>query len=363
MNPLLGRTVSDAQKNVDLFTWFCFTPADEPLEVPTPGALVFRPSGDTFRRLVAVELTVAPDETITRATMQMLRRFIDNADQATNAGDLLKSFVYFGSDPGMEKLAEEIMARSFGRSSRPVIMRGDGPQAPGTPSPCYEVVAGQREIATLGNTVFSNRRRSCRPHQASGLVLAPFPPRSVRRTALGLESLLEIGFGVQRPIPFRRAVKYARLGHGRLRRLEIIGMVGGEAKLAARPQRRPHVAHEIGLHQTPVPMPPLRPRIGKHHMRDGNAPRRQQVAHGVAKLQPQDTHVRQLSPRRALLDLAHAPEQPLDRQQVDLRMLLRVGNGKAAIPRAQVKFDGMVVAENPAPVEALAKIGDGEAMR
>jgi hypothetical protein len=163
MNPLLGRTVSDAQKNVDLFTWFCFTPADEPLEVPTPGALVFRPSGDTFRRLVAVELTVAPDETITRATMQMLRRFIDNADQATNAGDLLKSFVYFGSDPGMEKLAEEIMARSFGRSSRPVIMRGDGPQAPGTPSPCYEVVAGQREIATLGNTVFSNRRQPGEP--------------------------------------------------------------------------------------------------------------------------------------------------------------------------------------------------------
>jgi hypothetical protein len=163
MNSLLGSTLSDAKKNVNLFTWFCFTPADEPLEFPTPGALAFRPSGEAFRQLVAVELVLAPDEIITRATMQMSRSFIDNPAQSANAGDLLKSFVFFGNDPGVGKLAEEIMARSLGRSSRPVITRGDGPQASGAPSACYQVVGGQRETATLGNMVLLNRRQPGEP--------------------------------------------------------------------------------------------------------------------------------------------------------------------------------------------------------
>lgn len=164
MGQLLGSTLSHAKQNVNLFTWFSFTPADEPLEGGTPGALAFRPSGGAFRRLVAVEFTLTPNETITRATMHMLRSFVDNPAQAANAGDLLKSFVYFGNDPGVDKLAEEIMARSLGRSSQPVIMRGPGPQAPGTPSACYhQVIAGEREHATLGNTTFSNRRAPGEP--------------------------------------------------------------------------------------------------------------------------------------------------------------------------------------------------------
>ena len=65
----------------------------------------------------------------------------------------------------------------------------------------------------------------------------------------------------------------------------------------------------------------------------------------------------------ALLDLAHAPEQPLDGQQVDLRVLLRVRDGKPTVARAEVELDGIIVPENLPPVEAAADVGDDEAMR
>ena len=43
-------------------------------------------------------------------------------------------------------------------------------------------------------------------------------------------------------------------------------------------------------------------------------------------------------------------------------MLLRVGEREAAVARAEVELDGVVVAEERAPVEALADVGDLEAV-
>ena len=105
--------------------------------------------------MVKLELTLSPDEVITGASLHVLRTFI--ASNSANAGDLVKSFVYHGSDSHVGELANEIMARSLRNSSQPVIVRGDGPSVSGAPSPAYLVYAGERERAEVGNLMLENR--------------------------------------------------------------------------------------------------------------------------------------------------------------------------------------------------------------
>ncbi len=109
-------------------------------------------------------------------------------------------------------------------------------------------------------------------------------------------------------------------------------------------------------------MTPLGPRIGKHDVRDGNAIGREEVADGIAELEPEHAQVVQPGPGRALLDFADASEQTFHRKQVDLRMLLRIGQGKAAVARAEIELDRMVIAEKLPPIETPADIGDPDEM-
>src|ERR1700722_1247864 len=110
-------------------------------------------------------------------------------------------------------------------------------------------------------------------------------------------------------------------------------------------------------------MAALRPRIGKKNVRNRDALRRQQVANCVTKLQTQDAKIIQSGPRRALLDFADAAEQPFHREEIDLRMLPRIGQGKAPIARTEIEFDGMVVAEKLAPIQTLADVGQHDRWR
>ena len=85
--------------------------------------------------------------------------------------------------------------------------------------------------------------------------------------------------------------------------------------------------------------------------------------HRVTELQPQDAKIIQPGPRRALLDFAHAAKKPFHREEIDLRMLLRVGQREAAVARAEIELDGVVVAEKLAPIEALADVGENNGWR
>jgi hypothetical protein len=107
-------------------------------------------------------------------------------------------------------------------------------------------------------------------------------------------------------------------------------------------------------------MTSLRPRIRKENMRDSHAFRRQQVAHGVAEFQTQDAKIILSGPHRALLDFAHATKQPLHREQVDFGMLPRISERKSAVTRAEIELDRMVVAEDLAPIQARADVGEDE---
>ena len=82
-----------------------------------------------------------------------------------------------------------------------------------------------------------------------------------------------------------------------------------------------------------------------------------EILHRVTELQPQDADVGQPGPRRALFDFTDAPKKAFHREEIDLRVLLRVSQGKASVARAKIEFNGMVVAEKLAPVQPSADVG------
>jgi hypothetical protein len=153
MAGLLGIKMPDAQKSLDLFTWFFFTKVEEAPDLP--GAIVFRPKGPAFQRLVKLELILAPDETITAAGLYILRDFMEA--NSANAGDVAKSFVRYGDGPEIAKLSEEIMVRGLQRSRQTVLIRGELPNLSATPSPAYQVIAGKSKQATIGNLTLENQ--------------------------------------------------------------------------------------------------------------------------------------------------------------------------------------------------------------
>ena len=104
-----------------------------------------------------------------------------------------------------------------------------------------------------------------------GAALSLDPSSAIGGAALDIESLLEIGLGISGPIPFRRALQDVRVGHRLLGRLEIIFVISRETKFSAGSQRGSEIADKIGLHEPTRPMASLRPRIGKHDVRDRNA--------------------------------------------------------------------------------------------
>jgi hypothetical protein len=154
---LLGAKLPDAQKQVDLFTWFFFTKVDEPPSDGAQNATVFRPNGPAFHNLVKLELEIAADETITKASLHIERAFIENPSQCVFAADLAKSFVRYADAPSVDELAQEINARTMARSSQPIILRGSAPSVSGKPSAAYRVYAGEASRQSLGNMALENR--------------------------------------------------------------------------------------------------------------------------------------------------------------------------------------------------------------
>lgn len=156
MAGLLGIKLADAQKSVDLFTWFCFEKVDEP---PTDaGALVFRPNGPAFRRLVKLELSLDSGEVITAASLHVLREFIET--NSANAGDLVKSFIRYGDGESLGYISEQFMAGALQRSRQPVITRGGGPEVDRDSPLAFRVFTGEMQQAVAYNLAFENRREN-----------------------------------------------------------------------------------------------------------------------------------------------------------------------------------------------------------
>lgn len=124
---------------------------------------------------------------------------------------------------------------------------------------------------------------------------------------LRIKGLLKISLWISSPIPFGCALQNVRIGYGLLRRLEIMRVIRGEAKFAPGLERYRQVTNKIGLNQPARPMPPFRPGIRKHDVRNRNASQRKEIPHGITKLQSEDEEIRQLRPRSPFLNFSHTP--------------------------------------------------------
>jgi hypothetical protein len=148
---LLGQPLAAAQSN-DLFTFFNLAQtARQPCG--DGQALGFRPTGDQFHRLAAVDVTTTAGGDVAAMTLTLDRTFIDDPANGVFARDIAKSFLrdVAGSraPASVADLAQEI--ESGVSSSRTVIERGGvAPAKPaGPPSTGYRVFLGDQRSYTL----------------------------------------------------------------------------------------------------------------------------------------------------------------------------------------------------------------------
>jgi hypothetical protein len=148
---LIGQPLAVAQTN-EFFTWFHLV---QTASQPCGGgqALGFRPDGEQFHRVVAVEVMTDARGDIAVMTLMLNRAFIGDSANGVLARDIGKSFLRDvpGSQAGagVAALADEIEVGML--SSGTVVIHSDvSPAKPkGPPSPGYQVFLGNRESYAL----------------------------------------------------------------------------------------------------------------------------------------------------------------------------------------------------------------------
>src|SRR5256885_4155766 len=108
---------------------------------------------------------------------------------------------------------------------------------------------------------------------------------------------------------------------------------------------------EIALHEPPLVMAALPPRIGKVEMVRVYARIAYEARSDERRVGAQHAHVRLRRARQARFDPAHPTRLVLDAEQIPLRMLARVFDEECAFAATDLDLDGAFVAEERAPVE------------
>lgn len=148
---LIGQPLAVAQTN-EFFTWFHLV---QTASQPCGGgqALGFRPDGEQFHRVVAVEVMTDAHGDIATMALMLDRAFIGDSANGVLARDIAKSFLRDvpGSQAGagVVALADEIEAGMLS-SGTVVFHSGVSPAKPkGPSSPGYQVFLGDRESYAL----------------------------------------------------------------------------------------------------------------------------------------------------------------------------------------------------------------------
>jgi len=148
---LIGQPLAAVQKS-EFFTWFHL---GQTARQPCGGgqALGFRPTGEQFHRVAAVEVLTDAHGAVAAMALMLNRTFVDDPVNGIFARDIAKSFLRDapGSQVGahVAALADEIQAGTL--SSGTVFFHSDVPPPTpnGPPSPGYQVFLGDRESYEL----------------------------------------------------------------------------------------------------------------------------------------------------------------------------------------------------------------------
>ncbi len=100
----------------------------------------------------------------------------------------------------------------------------------------------------------------------------------------------------------------------------------------------------------------LRPRIGKHQVKDGNRIRRQKPLDRVGNLNPQNPGVRQTGSLDFSTGSANAAKQALDSEKIPGGILGRDRAEERSVAATKVYFERRAPAENSGQVEELKTI-------
>ena len=109
---LLDMTLRDALKT-DFFQFFHLEEANRE-QVGKQTVVVYKPSGDAFKKLVTVRVQLSPQGKIAELRLDMTRTFINSRIQRVYANDMAKSILSDGVSPAdrkaLDELAKEIQA-------------------------------------------------------------------------------------------------------------------------------------------------------------------------------------------------------------------------------------------------------------
>lgn len=146
-NGLIGAGLTQAERS-DLFTFFRLQEVQRQQDEQRRTVVVFKPSGDSFRRFVTLRATLgANDETIVQMDLQLARSFIDEAGTRVFANDIAASFLRSAFGRGdldrIRDLVAEISRRQAPGTTR--IELRPAPQAPATESPGYLTYIGKND--------------------------------------------------------------------------------------------------------------------------------------------------------------------------------------------------------------------------
>ncbi len=141
----------DSAKKTDFFTFFHLEQTGES-PAKDGKTIMFQPSGEKFRSLVHVYMTVDSKAQIQGAELDLSRAFVDSASDGIFARDIAKSFLQTAIDPEdtdkVDNLIKEV-GQPMG-TDRPVIAHPDAVQKPaGAPSKGYRVYLGQEDVFEL----------------------------------------------------------------------------------------------------------------------------------------------------------------------------------------------------------------------
>jgi hypothetical protein len=142
---LLGMRLAEA-KETEFFTWFHLEQTGTETGPEKQRIAVFKPSGDTFRKLVMVRTALDAGEHIVRIELFLARSFLDDKKQCVFANDIAKSFLLDATSAAdqdaIKGLADSISSNQT--SGERIITARPLPAPPDRPGPAYLTYLGKR---------------------------------------------------------------------------------------------------------------------------------------------------------------------------------------------------------------------------
>lgn len=144
----LDHRLEKIRKDSDFFSWFHLEETGPAREEGDRKIVTFKPSGEAFRDLVAIDTSMDGEGRIRELVLVLKRSFIDDATNGIFARDIAKSLLRAAvpreNQPDVADLANEI--EFLYSSSKPALTaRTDLPKIPEQPTLGYQVYLGQEK--------------------------------------------------------------------------------------------------------------------------------------------------------------------------------------------------------------------------